>query len=188
MNDNVEVINSVDLDEMTQKAIELVANEIEEKIRGNLQRALHEAAVKELSEVKSNVQMIENKIAEVGKRLLAEHNTQIDERISKQDEVATKQQNDREVIKSTLEDVKKHLIAEYRTRIEKVIAKQDEVVTKHQDVRELIESTFSEVEKRLLAEQRTRIGEVEGKLIRTQYALLGLIAVTLLATITGIFL
>ena len=46
MNDNVELLNSVGLDDMTQKAIELVANEIEEKIRGNLQSALHEAAVK----------------------------------------------------------------------------------------------------------------------------------------------
>ncbi len=188
MNDNVEVLNSVGLDDMTQKAIKLVANEIEEKIRGNLQRALHEAAVKELSEVKFNVQMIENKIAEVGKRLLAEHNTRIDEVISKQDEVATKQLNDSEVIKSTLAEVEKHLLSEYRTRIDKVIAKQDEVVAKHQDVRELIESTFAEVEKRLLSEQRTRIDEVEGKLVRTQQALLGLMVVTLLATITGIFL
>ena len=69
-----------------------------------------------------------------------------------------------------------------------MLAKQDEVVTKHQDVRELIESTFAEVEKRLLSEQRTRIDEVEGKLVRTQQALLGLMVVTLLATITGIFL
>lgn len=188
MNDNVEVLNSVGLDDMTQKAIELVANEIEEKIRGNLQRALHEAAVKELSEVKSNVQMIENKIAEVGERLLAEHNTRIDAVIAKQDEVIAEQQNGREVIKSTLAEVEKHLLAEYRTRIDEVIAKQDEVVAKHQDVREVIESTFVEVEKRLISEQRTRIDEVEGKLVRTQYALLGLIAVTLLATITGIFL
>ena len=188
MNDNVEVLNSVGLDAMTQKAIELVANEIEAKIRGNLQSALHEAAVKELSEVKSNVQMIENKIAEVGKRLLAEHNTRIDEVISKQDEVATKQQNDREVIERTLAEVKKHLLSEYRTRIDKVIAKQDEVVAKHQDVREVIESTFAEVEKRLLSEQRTRIDKVEGKLVRTQWILLGLMVVTLLATITGIFL
>ena len=52
----------------------------------------------------------------------------------------------------------------------------------------MIESTLAEVEKRLLSEQRTRIDEVEGKLVKTQRALLGLIAATLLATITGIFL
>ena len=148
MNDSVEVLNSVELDEMTRKAIGLVANEIEAKIRGNLQSALHEAAAKELAEVKSNVQVIE----------------------------------------STLTEVEKRLLSEYRTRIDEVIAKQDEVVAKHQDVRGMIESTLAEVEKRLLSEQRTRIDEVEGKLVKTQRALLGLIAATLLATITGIFL
>ena len=124
----------------------------------------------------------------MGKRLLAEQHTRIDEVIAKQEELAAKQQNDRKVIKSTLADVEKHLLAEYRTRIDKVIAKQDEVVAKHQDVREVIESTFADVEKHLLSEQRTRIDEVEGKLVRTQRALLGLVAATLLATITGIFL
>ena len=141
MNDNVEVLNAVELDEMTRKAIGLVADEIVDNIRENLQSVLHEAAVTELAEVKSNVQMIENKIVEVRERLLSEQ----------------------------------------RTRIDEVIAKQ-------QDVHEASESTLTEVEKRLIAEHRNRSDKVESKLARTQYALLGLMVVTLLATIAGIFL
>lgn len=141
MNDSVEVLNSVELDEMTRKAIGLVANEIEAKIRGNLQSALHEAAEKELAEVKSNVQLIENTLAEVEKRLLTDQRSHIDEMVAKQ-----------------------------------------------QDAQETTNNTLVEIEKRLLSEQRSRIDEVEGKLVRTQYALLGLMAVTLSATIIGVFL
>ncbi|MYD62976.1 MAG: hypothetical protein F4W91_18205 [Gemmatimonadetes bacterium] len=142
MNDIAEEINSVELDDMTRHAIRLVASEIVENIQGDLQGVLRQAATQELAGIESNIeQMIEDKIAEVEKRLLAEYGNRI-----------------------------------------------DEVVAKQQNQREVIESTLAEAEKRLVAEHRNRSDKVESKLARTQYALLGLIAVTLLATITGIFL
>ena len=171
MNDSVEVLNSVGLDEMTRKAIGLVANEIEAKIRGNLQSALHEAAEKELAEVKSKASEIKDKIWEDLQSALREAAAK---------ELAEVKSNV-QLIENTLAEIEKRLLSEHRSHI-------DEMITKQQDAQETTNNTLVEIEKRLLSEHRSRIDDVQGKLVKTQYALLGLIAVTLLATITGIFL
>ena len=73
------------------------------------------------------------------------------------------------------------MLATYQDRIA-------EVLTKQQDDRKAIEGKLAEVEKQLLAEHRRQMDKVEEKLVRTQHVLLGLVVITLLVAITGIFI
>ena len=204
---NLEVLDSVELDEMTQKEIELVASELESEFQRNLQSTLREIVVKEMDEVKSIMQTFEGKFVELEERLLAAHQDRIAE-------VITRQQDDRKAAEDNLAEFEKRLLTEHRKQIAEVLAKQQdsrkvvedklaevekrllaahqdriaEVLTKQQDVRKATEDKLTEVENRLIAEHRMQMDKVEKKLVRTQYILLGLVGITLLAAITGIFL
>ena len=203
----VEVLDSVELDEMTQKEIELVASELETEFQRNLQSMLREIVVKEMGEVKSTMQTFEGKLVELEERLLAAHQDRIAE-------VITRQQDDRKAAEDNLAEFEKRLLAEHRKQIAEVLAKQQndrkvfegkltevedrlfteqgkqiaEVLAKQQDDRKVVEDKLTEVEDRLIAEHRMQMDKVEEKLVRIQHVLLGLVVITLLAAITGIFL
>ncbi len=109
----VEVLDSVELDEMTQKEIESVASELESEFQRNLQSTLREIVVKEMDEVKSIMQTFEGKFVELEERLLAAHQDRIAE-------VITRQQDVRKATEDKLTEVENRLIAEHRMQMDKV--------------------------------------------------------------------